>query len=164
MSQMSKGWKREYDKQYFQEHKETIYAHRRASYDPVKEKARKEERKKNGYYQKNRAYYDQKNDERRQMLRDFILEQKVGRVCERCGISDIRVLDFHHLDRDGKEGSIGKAVSKNWSKERIVREIAKCQVLCSNCHRILHWEERHGQRDTRPVRCETRARLNIRTG
>jgi len=88
-----------------------------------------------------------------QELREFLQQQKIGLACKRCGNSDFRVLDFHHLDKDGKEGSLGKAVSENWSKKRILQEIAKCEVLCANCHRILHWEERYS--DASSVPCST---------
>jgi hypothetical protein len=103
----------------------------------VKERARQQ-------YRDNPAYINDRTTERRKMLRDLIQQQKVGRVCMRCGISDPRVLDFHHADKNGKDGGIASAVGKNWGVKRILDEIAKCEVLCANCHRILHWEERYG--------------------
>ncbi len=33
-------------------------------------------------------------------------------------------------------------VTRRMSKERILKEIAKCDVLCRNCHAKLHWEIR----------------------
>jgi len=30
-----------------------------------------------------------------------------------------------------------------YSLKRIALEIAKCIVLCANCHRIVHWDEEH---------------------
>jgi len=27
--------------------------------------------------------------------------------------------------------------------EEIMRELQNCMVLCSNCHKKLHWEENH---------------------
>jgi hypothetical protein len=90
------------------------------------------------------VYFADKNAERRQKLRAFLQAQKVGKACRCCGLTDWRVLDFHHLEPDDKEGDLARAVRRNWSKERILREIAKCEVLCANCHRILHWEERNG--------------------
>lgn len=36
-----------------------------------------------------------------------------------------------------------KALNYYWSKERIKQELAKCQVLCANCHAIRTYEERH---------------------
>ena len=44
-------------------------------------------------YVANPTYFNDRNTERRQMLRDLIQQQKVGRVCVRCGIDDPRVLD-----------------------------------------------------------------------
>jgi len=57
--------------------------------------------------------------------------------CIDCGIDDIRVLDFHHRDRQEKELGIAKAYS--YSLERIMNETAKCDILCANCHRIRHY-------------------------
>jgi hypothetical protein len=41
-------------------------------------------------------------------MRDFIHEQKVGRACVRCGITDPRVLDFHHIDPTTKAIQLGR--------------------------------------------------------
>jgi uncharacterized Rmd1/YagE family protein len=129
--------------QYCVENRERVNAIRRKSYQTniEQEKARMYKQ-----YQDNPGYFNDRNAVRRQELREFLQEQKMGRVCARCGNSDFRVLDFHHLDRDGKEGGLSQAVAKNWGKERILREIDKCEVLCANCHRILHWEERNNAR------------------
>jgi predicted HNH restriction endonuclease len=94
-------------------------------------------------YARNPDYFIVRNAQRRQELRELIQQQKIGRVCALCGIDDWRVLDFHHREQSMKEGGIGDAVSHNWSKERILGEIAKCDTLCANCHRILHWEQRY---------------------
>ncbi len=59
--------------------------------------------------------------------------------CRRCGNADRRVLDFHHLRDKVKEVSV--LAHTGCSKKRLLEEIEKCEVLCANCHRILHWEE-----------------------
>jgi hypothetical protein len=81
---------------------------------------------------------------RRQLLRAFIREQKEGKTCARCGFSDPRALQFHHRDPALKEVTVGVVWAKGWSVERIAAEIAKCEILCANCHSILHAEERDG--------------------
>lgn len=53
--------------------------------------------------------------------------------CTDCGESDPVVLEFDHL-RD-KEVSISKLVRDRAKPERLDREIAKCEVVCANCHR-----------------------------
>ena len=42
-------------------------------------------------------------------------------------------LDFHHIDPETKEKSVGLLL--NSSPDRIVAEMSKCTVLCAICHR-----------------------------
>lgn len=62
-------------------------------------------------------------------------------VCVTCGETHPAVLDFHHRDSGDKDLPIAVAVRK-WPLNRVLDEIKKCDVLCSNCHRKLHWEQR----------------------
>ena len=59
-----------------------------------------------------------------------------GDCCSKCGnqYPDV-VYDFHHLDPSQKDFNIGS--SRNWPK--IEKELAKCIMLCANCHRIEHF-------------------------
>lgn len=63
-----------------------------------------------------------------------------------CGESHPGCLDFHHTDPLSKEISISKMAEQGWGRDRILKELEKCQVLCSNCHRKLHWVERQLKR------------------
>jgi hypothetical protein len=81
----------------------------------------------------------------RKERRDWFQELKKKLKCERCGIDDFRVLDFHHLDPNEKDLEVSNMVRLRWSKKKILAEIAKCQCLCANCHRIVHWEEKDNQ-------------------
>ena len=96
------------------------------------------------YYRDNPTYFKERARRREQEIQEFIQQQKVNLSCKHCGNTDIRVLDFHHVDKSSKEITIAKITYRGWSNERILQEIAKCDVLCANCHRILHWEERMG--------------------
>lgn len=61
--------------------------------------------------------------------------------CVKCGEADIACLDFHHRDSSKKDATVSIAVA-HWSIRRLQTEIAKCDMLCSNCHRKLHAAER----------------------
>lgn len=63
--------------------------------------------------------------------------------CEICGESHPSCIDFHHKDPTKKEIGISRSVWRGWKWERILTEISKCQVLCSNCHKKIHWEQRN---------------------
>jgi hypothetical protein len=61
----------------------------------------------------------------------------------KCGESHIACLDFHHRDPKEKDCAISVAISK-YSKQRVLEEISKCDVMCKNCHSKYHWEENGG--------------------
>ena len=72
-------------------------------------------------------------------IRRYLTKQKaiafLGGKCKRCGYSaHPAALEFHH--RSGKDFAIGQVANKSWSV--IVKELKKCDLLCSNCHRIEH--------------------------
>lgn len=73
--------------------------------------------------------------------RDIVLEIKKASKCVRCGISDFRVLDFHHLVPEDKLFDISAGIVTR-TVEEIICEIEKCEILCANCHRIFHYEDR----------------------
>lgn len=74
--------------------------------------------------------------DRRAELTEWLQGQKVGKVCSECGFSDVRALDYHHLG--DKSFNLGNAAHYGYGKKRIEEEIAKCVLLCANCHRIHH--------------------------
>ncbi len=64
-------------------------------------------------------------------------EYKQTLSCLLCPEDDPACLDFHHLDPNEKDMNVSSmAGSIPWNK--LMGEIQKCVVLCSNCHRKLH--------------------------
>lgn len=61
-----------------------------------------------------------------------------GGECERCGYKKcIDALEFHHKDPNEKDFTIS---GKSWSFERLKKESDKCILVCSNCHKEIHFE------------------------
>jgi len=75
---------------------------------------------------------------------DWLSSYKRERGCARCGVADPRVLDFHHKDKKDKLFGIG-GYRREIGFQRLKDEIEKCEVVCANCHRILHDEVRNGR-------------------
>lgn len=75
----------------------------------------------------------------RQRRRDRLAVLKADQGCTRCGIDDPRVLDFHHHDAAAKVLAVSQLVARaSWAA--VLDEIAKCDVVCANCHRIIEHE------------------------
>eukprot|EP00919_Chromeraceae_sp_WS-2016_P003063 GHVR01007452.1.p1 GENE.GHVR01007452.1~~GHVR01007452.1.p1 ORF type:complete len:147 (+),score=16.92 GHVR01007452.1:994-1434(+) len=72
----------------------------------------------------------------RQVKIEFLRNIKSNSSCVDCGNEDPRVLDFDHRELDGKEFNVGTMAFEGYSIDRIKKEMAKCDVRCSNCHRI----------------------------
>lgn len=63
-------------------------------------------------------------------------------ACQQCGESHEACLDFHHRDPKTKLFQLTAQKIGNRSQRSIDAEIAKCDVLCSNCHRKHHYNLR----------------------
>jgi CO dehydrogenase/acetyl-CoA synthase alpha subunit len=61
--------------------------------------------------------------------------------CTECEFNHPAALDFHHTNPKEKEGNVHKFIS-NGNFAKAYKEVKKCIVLCANCHRIHHYEER----------------------
>jgi serine acetyltransferase len=75
-------------------------------------------------------------------LTAWIAELKTELRCRDCGIDHPGCLVFHHTDPATKDLTVADAVRRGFSRARIQHEIAKCVVLCANCHIMLHHRER----------------------
>jgi len=69
--------------------------------------------------------------------RKYVVEYKQNNpTCKDCGIDyPSYVLDFDHLPQFEKSFPLSSSGVKNRSIESIDAEIAKCEIVCSNCHR-----------------------------
>ena len=78
---------------------------------------------------------------RRAELQRCVWEEKVERGdCSRCGEVSLACLEFHHRDPAEKTRSISGMVSYEVSVQDLKQEMAKCDLLCANCHRREHHE------------------------
>lgn len=67
---------------------------------------------------------------------EYIRSQK-NKPCVDCKVSyPFYVMDFDHRDGESKSFNVGDMHRLSASKKRIDEEIAKCDLVCANCHRI----------------------------
>lgn len=61
----------------------------------------------------------------------------LGGSCQRCGFDEHEsALQFHHRDPSQKDFGINRGISKRF--ELVKAELDKCDLLCANCHSIVH--------------------------
>jgi len=111
---------------------------------PIKDPEKRAER--NRSYQK--KWYEANKETQYARLRkvksdkkQWFLDIKKELKCCQCAENHIATLDFHHIDPMTKEESVSTMLRQGRGRQRILDEIAKCIVLCSNCHRKLHYVE-----------------------
>jgi len=72
-----------------------------------------------------------------EILKEQSIEFLGGKVCCVCGNNFLPLCcyDFHHY-KDAKEENISKMMQrKNKLDNELKKELLKCNVICSNCHR-----------------------------
>jgi hypothetical protein len=93
-----------------------------------------------------RGYYKANADKMKARSRKFGAKRRVENQtlvnsfkdvpCADCGVKyPSYVMDFDHV-RGEKEFAVGKGVADGYLQSKLINEIQKCEVVCSNCHRI----------------------------
>ena len=96
--------------------------------------------RKSFHYQDNKANYAKRFKDYYRTRVEALAKIKQDAGCAHCGYNAHHAaLEFNHLDPSKKLGNIAEHVT-NWSWEKILDEVAKCEVLCSNCHHIHSYE------------------------
>jgi hypothetical protein len=68
----------------------------------------------------------------------YVTELKMKFGCVDCGYKGHpAALDFDHLPGHTKRRGISRMVQAH--RNTLLAEIAKCEVVCANCHRIRTW-------------------------
>lgn len=106
-------------------------------------------------WQRNKAasdpeWYEQRKLNRTNLRRDkkSFWVSKFGGKCNRCGgVFPDYVFEFHHLNSDEKEKTPSQLLML--SDEKIEKELSKCILVCSNCHKIIHHEDGYKSHDKR---------------
>lgn len=148
MKQYQKEWyqkhKKKHDeksKKWVEEHPEQIKEYSNKSYE--KRKVLMQEQFKEKYYGENSEEFrrSKRNSSRirkHKLKTEFI--KKLGGKCSICGLEyngeNGSVFDFHHINPQEKDANPSKLLS--CSKEKIEKELEKCILVCSNCHRLIH--------------------------
>ena len=109
--------------------------------DPEERKRRAAQYSK-AHYEKNKAAVIARVAKNKKANRAWFSTFKRTLKCTNCGEDHPATLDFHHVIHGKDNKKVNELVSDGHARARIILEIAKCVVLCSNCHRKHHHEER----------------------
>lgn len=95
------------------------------------------------HYEGNKASYMARAEVRRRASQAFVQSQK-QKPCLDCGGRFPPVaMDFDHIG-DDKTADLCRMAHDGYSVKRLMEEIAKCELVCANCHRV-RTQSRHGQ-------------------
>lgn len=85
------------------------------------------------HYLKYKKSYNKRSQQEHDKLMELCREMKAP-GCLKCSEKEPAALDFHHIK--GKDMLISQMRGRN--RDKILEEIAKCVILCANCHRKVH--------------------------
>lgn len=104
------------------------------------------------HYAANKQLYIQNNKARKNNLYLAFLEYLRNKNCSDCGNNDARVLEFDHRDSAEKILEVSTLV-RRVGKQKLSEEIAKCDIVCCNCHRIRTLTRMNSKRLTLTPKC-----------
>lgn len=103
----------------------------------------KKQHKREWNYRNRRKRYKYKVERSKKMKVKIILSK--NGYCKKCNLkydgTNAFIFDFHHINPSDKLFNLNLTALQNKSKKDIQIEAEKCELICSNCHRLLHCKE-----------------------
>jgi len=98
-------------------------------------------------YEKNKAAILKRSAHyRRRQVAKLVAQFKEGRPCTDCRqVFPPCVMDFDHRPGVIKCFDLKGQNMSRYALARVMEEIAKCDLVCSNCHRLRTWRRRRGE-------------------
>ncbi len=88
---------------------------------------------------------------KRGLNRKYKFVQYLGDKCSTCGYkSCLSALVFHHRNPADKSFTLDQSNLYKYGDATLIAELAKCDLLCQNCHAELHEIERNANRSQNP--------------
>lgn len=95
------------------------------------------------HYYSNKQRYLDRNQEYNAEIKEFIRQTK-SVSCKDCKNKFPHyVMDFDHLPEFIKRDGICNMSFGRYNLIRVKEEIAKCEIVCANCHRERTWKRLH---------------------
>lgn len=87
------------------------------------------------WYSNNRASQIERVKRQGHKIRDEVRNYKASNSCVDCGQQyQYFVMDFDHV-RGEKIANVADIINRSCSRKAVWEEIAKCDLVCANCHR-----------------------------
>lgn len=118
---------KEYEKRKTKEYREKAAIRSKMFYQKHKEKINKK--------------VSSKTKEKRRKLKEECVAYLGGKCFRCCGEFHPHVFDFHHKDPTEKEFNLSLIMKVRYKMNDIIKkELDKCNLVCANCHRMIHAE------------------------
>jgi hypothetical protein len=82
---------------------------------------------------------------KRRLTQKLKIIDYLGGKCVKCGVTPNEIhwsaFDCNHKDPEEKTVNVSQIRGMLW--EKVKPEVDKCELLCSNCHRQVTWEQRN---------------------
>ena len=141
--------RKEYARLRYQENKEKLSEKSKELYKVKKEEIKlrtsiyraNNKEKLREYYSNTKEVQIQQVLQRRENNKAEYILLKGGK-CEICGFEyngeNAACFDFHHENPEEKEYNPSTAIRLR--REKALKELEKCQLVCANCHRLIHYK------------------------
>ena len=141
--------RKEYARLRYQENKEKLSEKSKELYRIKKEEIKlrtsiyraNNKEKLNEYYSNTKEIQIQQVLQRRENNKAEYILLKGGK-CEICGFEyngeNAACFDFHHENPEEKE--YNPSIAIRLRREKALKELEKCQLVCANCHRLIHYK------------------------